>query len=199
MRIKFLTERPFGEKVRKWLISQGETIVDKGQELTIICYYARILPQSEIDEAPTLNFHPGYLPMYRGMHPQYWALVEDGPYGVTLHWVSKEVDCGPIIAQKKYNVLPTFIASDMDRISQKTIFELFKKWWPRIKKGTAPKRRQKGPSSRHLMKDIQKIHEFDASIVRRMRANTFDDTSYAYFIDKGKRIKFGIKFYEDTC
>ena len=29
MRIKFYTDRPFGVKVRNWLISRGEEIVDK--------------------------------------------------------------------------------------------------------------------------------------------------------------------------
>ncbi len=195
MRIKFLTERPFGEKVKKWLILQGDTIVEKNPELIISCYYGKIIKDFTV---PTINFHPGLLPMYRGMHPQYWALMEGGPYGVTLHWVVREVDCGPIIAQKKYKVEPTDIASDMDRKTQDAMFLLFTEWWGKIKNNKVVSREQRGPSSRHFKKDIKKIHKIDAKVIRQLRANTFDGTSYAYFMDKGKKIKVGVKFYEDT-
>lgn len=195
IKIKFLTQKPFGLKVKKWLKKQGAVFVNKGQDLTIICYYARILPQSEIDEAPTINFHPGYLPMFKGMHPQYWALINGGPYGVTLHWVTDKVDSGPIIGQTTYKVKPTYIASDMDRITQQTIFKLFKKCWPKIKNGTAPRIMQKGRSSYHFKKEINNINEFDHKIIRRLRVNTFHNRTYGYFIENGKKYYVGIKFF----
>lgn len=197
MRVKILTERSMGERVKKWLLSQGETIVDKNPELLIICYYGRILSDEELREAPmgTINFHPGLLPLNRGMHPQIWPLVDGSPAGVTLHWVTKEIDCGPIIAQKKFKVEPTDIVSDMDRKSQDTIFRLFKKMWPKIKSGKAPRMEQKGPSSRHYNRDIKTICEFDKATIGRLRACTYKDKSYGYFIDNGKKIYIGVKFY----
>jgi methionyl-tRNA formyltransferase len=196
IKVRFLTERLFGLKVKKWLGKQGVTFVDKGQDLTIICYSARILPQSEIDEAPTINFHPGYLPTFKGMHPQYWALINGGPYGVTIHWVTEKVDSGPIIGQKMYKIKPTFIGPDMDRITQKTIFQLFKECWPKIKNGTAPRIPQKGKSGHHFKKDINSINEFDHKIIRRLRVNTFKNKTYGYFIEDGKKYYIGIKFFK---
>lgn len=193
MTIKILTERPMGKKVKDWLISQGETIVEKNPDMVIICYYGKILKDLKV---PTINFHPGLLPINRGMHPQIWPLIDGSPAGVTLHWVTKEVDCGPIIAQKRIKVEPTDIVSDMDRKTQDTIFKLFKKWWPKIKSGKAPKIKQKGRSTRHLKKDIKTICEFDEKIIGRLRACTYDDKSYGYFINKRKKIYVGVKFYE---
>jgi phosphoribosylglycinamide formyltransferase-1 len=47
-----------------------------------------------------LNIHPSLLPAFRGLHPQARAL-EAGVRvsGATVHFVSEEMDAGPIIAQ----------------------------------------------------------------------------------------------------
>ena len=195
MKVKVLSERNMGFWVREFLMREGDTIVDKDQEFTIVCYYGKILTQKEIDEAPIINFHPGLLPMNRGMHPQIWPLFDGSPAGVTLHWLTKEVDCGPIIAQKRIKVEPTDTVTEMDEKTQEAIFELFKEWWPMIKSGKAPHKEQQGPSSRHYKRDIESLHEFDKSMIGRIRACTYNDRSYAYFRDHGKKIYFGIKFY----
>src|SRR5262249_23945855 len=54
-----------------------------------------------------LNIHPSLLPAFRGLHPQARA-VEAGVRitGATVHFVSEEMDAGPIIAQGAVPVLP---------------------------------------------------------------------------------------------
>ena len=54
-----------------------------------------------------LNIHPSLLPAFRGLHPQARAL-EAGVRvsGATVHFVSEEMDAGPIIAQGAVPVLP---------------------------------------------------------------------------------------------
>ncbi len=54
-----------------------------------------------------LNIHPSLLPAFRGLHPQARAL-EAGVHiaGATVHFVSEEMDAGPIIAQGAVPVLP---------------------------------------------------------------------------------------------
>lgn len=49
--------------------------------------------------APFINLHPGYAPFYRGVHTAYWALAnnEADRFGVTVHYVDKGLDTGPII------------------------------------------------------------------------------------------------------
>jgi len=51
------------------------------------------------------NLHKAYLPMYRGMAPNFHALRESAGYvGATLHVVDDGFDTGPIIVQSKLKV-----------------------------------------------------------------------------------------------
>lgn len=54
-----------------------------------------------------INIHPSLLPSYRGLDTHMRALA-DGVriHGCTVHFVSSEVDSGPIIAQAAVGVLP---------------------------------------------------------------------------------------------
>jgi phosphoribosylglycinamide formyltransferase-1 len=53
-----------------------------------------------------LNVHPSLLPSFPGLHPQQQA-IEHGVKisGVTVHFVTKELDAGPIILQRAVAVL----------------------------------------------------------------------------------------------
>ena len=54
-----------------------------------------------------LNIHPSLLPAFRGLHPQARALRAGVRVsGATVHFVSEEMDAGPIIAQGAVPVLP---------------------------------------------------------------------------------------------
>jgi phosphoribosylglycinamide formyltransferase-1 len=54
-----------------------------------------------------LNIHPSLLPAFRGLHPQAQALTAGVRLsGATVHFVSEEMDAGPIIAQGAVPVLP---------------------------------------------------------------------------------------------
>ena len=54
-----------------------------------------------------LNIHPSLLPAFRGLHPQAQALQAGVRVsGATVHFVSEEMDAGPIIAQGAVPVLP---------------------------------------------------------------------------------------------
>ncbi len=66
-----------------------------------------------------LNIHPSLLPAFRGLHPQARAL-EAGVRiaGATVHFVSEEMDAGPIIAQGAVPVLP---GDDEDALSARIL------------------------------------------------------------------------------
>lgn len=195
MRVRVLTERPMGQRVKKYLKSIGETLVEKDPEILIVCYYPRILKKEEFEKQPTINFHPGYLPFNKGMYPHIWPLFDGSPAGVTIHYVTEEVDSGPIIGQKKLQVKPTYTASEFEKITQNEIFELFKRVWPKVKKGYKGKA-QVGLGSHHFAKEISSMQEFDKDTMRRLAACTFTDRTYGFFMDGKKKVKVGIKFYE---
>lgn len=53
-----------------------------------------------------INIHGALLPKYRGRMPSFWVLAKgEEKTGVTIHYMSKKVDDGPIIIQKEVPIL----------------------------------------------------------------------------------------------
>lgn len=52
-----------------------------------------------------INMHPGKLPEYAGLHTHQWALLNDeSQFGSTLHWMTPEIDAGPIIYRETFPI-----------------------------------------------------------------------------------------------
>jgi len=54
----------------------------------------------ELSKNGYINTHPSILPYNRGKHYNFWSIVENSPFGVTLHLVDEGIDSGPVIAQR---------------------------------------------------------------------------------------------------
>lgn len=79
-------------------------------DLFISIFFNQIF-KADILKIPSLgvvNFHPAYLPTYRGVSPTFWVLAnKEKETGVTLHTIdNKEIDMGRIISQRKIKILP---------------------------------------------------------------------------------------------
>jgi phosphoribosylglycinamide formyltransferase-1 len=54
-----------------------------------------------------LNIHPSLLPRYRGLHTHRRALeAGDAEHGASVHFVTAELDAGPVVLQSKVPVVP---------------------------------------------------------------------------------------------
>ncbi len=78
-------------------------------DLVVLAGYMRIVSDIFINAFPRhiLNIHPSLLPLFKGLHPQQQALdagVKES--GCSVHWVTSELDSGPIVLQKSVPVLP---------------------------------------------------------------------------------------------
>jgi methionyl-tRNA formyltransferase len=75
----------------------------------IISSFAQIIRPSILN-IPTigiLNKHSGFLPKYRGVYPVFWArLSGETEIGVTVHFMAKKVDAGPIVCEQSVPMLP---------------------------------------------------------------------------------------------
>lgn len=72
--------------------------------LAILLSYGTMIPQEILDSFPLgiINIHPSLLPKYRGPSPVQTALLNgDQETGVSIMLLTKEMDAGPIIVQKK--------------------------------------------------------------------------------------------------
>ena len=67
----------------------------------------QIFKDSIINLAPKgcLNLHTALLPIYRGLMPTFWVLKNNEKYtGVSVFYVEKGIDSGPIVVQKKVEI-----------------------------------------------------------------------------------------------
>lgn len=91
--------------------------------VTLVCLagYMRILSTRFVETylGRLLNIHPSLLPAFPGLHPQRQALEAGVTIaGCTVHFVTPEVDAGPIIAQAAVPVLP---GDDEFRLSERIL------------------------------------------------------------------------------
>jgi methionyl-tRNA formyltransferase len=85
------------------------TLKDLAPELMVVTAYGRILTHEmlAIPSVGFLNVHASLLPRHRGAAPINWALIRgDEETGVTIMWVTYEVDTGPILLQKPVPIVP---------------------------------------------------------------------------------------------
>lgn len=72
-------------------------------DLTILAGFMRILTPIFTDNIKAINLHPSILPLFKGAHAindSFYSDMQVG--GVSVHWVSSELDAGEIIAQKSF-------------------------------------------------------------------------------------------------
>lgn len=84
--------------------------IDRFQpQLVVLAGFMRILTADFVHHyrGRLLNIHPSLLPKYQGLDTHRRAL-ENGEreHGVSVHFVTEELDGGPVIAQSRVNVLP---------------------------------------------------------------------------------------------
>lgn len=77
---------------------------DFGADLVVLAGFMRILTPVFVGafEGRLLNIHPSLLPKYKGLNTHQRALdAGDSEHGVSVHFVTAELDGGPVIAQAK--------------------------------------------------------------------------------------------------
>ncbi|AYA39980.1 phosphoribosylglycinamide formyltransferase [Xenorhabdus nematophila] len=73
-------------------------------DLVVLAGYMRILSSGFVQyyQGRLLNIHPSLLPKYPGLHTHQKAIENgDKEHGISIHFVTEELDGGPIILQAK--------------------------------------------------------------------------------------------------
>jgi phosphoribosylglycinamide formyltransferase-1 len=92
-------------------------------DLVCLAGYMRILSPSFCDELKhcLMNIHPALLPSFPGLHVQKKAIDWGARFsGATVHFVTADVDMGPIILQ---TVVPIFQDDTEDTLSERILKE----------------------------------------------------------------------------
>jgi methionyl-tRNA formyltransferase len=81
--------------------ARPEPGLDLGAHTVVVAAYGLLIPENVLDEGLWLNVHPSLLPRWRGAAPVERAIMAgDAETGVTIHRTVKELDAGPIAAQR---------------------------------------------------------------------------------------------------
>jgi methionyl-tRNA formyltransferase len=144
-----------------------------------------------------INIHLGYLPYNRGKNPNVWAIIDETPAGVTLHYIDENIDTGAIIAQTEIRVSSVDTGKSLyDKLVVESV-ELFKRTWPKLKKGSVKSRDQiQDNGTFHYGKHLRRLDVLNLDqkytgkeFINILRAKTFLPYPSAYFTDEeGKKV-----------
>ncbi|WP_107912759.1 phosphoribosylglycinamide formyltransferase [Luteibacter sp. OK325] len=84
-------------------------VADAGADLLVLAGFMRIIDASVVAdwEGRAINVHPSLLPKYRGLHTHRRCLeAGDAEHGASVHFVTAELDGGPVVAQARIAVRP---------------------------------------------------------------------------------------------
>jgi len=112
------------------------TAIDDYQaDLVVLAGFMRILTPKFVQhfQGRLLNIHPSLLPKYQGLNTHQRAIeAGDSVHGVSVHFVTEELDGGPVILQAK---VPVFEGDTADELASRVheqehrIYPLVVKWF----------------------------------------------------------------------
>lgn len=142
-----------------------------------------------------LNLHPAYLPYNKGWHTPSWAIIDQTPYGATLHFMSEELDAGDIIYQEEVSVLSHDTANSLYKKVLKKEFEVFIKSFEDLVKLQPNRIQQIIEGTSHVKKDLEEIQKIDLeknykgrdliNLLRGLTTNNVKES--AYFVENDQR------------
>lgn len=96
-------------------------IAASGAQWLVLAGFMRVLGGEAVRPwvGRIINIHPSLLPKYRGLHTHRRALeAGDHEYGVSVHFVTAELDGGPVIAQARLPIEP---GDDEQRLAERLL------------------------------------------------------------------------------
>jgi len=98
----------FADRAR-WNQALGEALAVSGAGLVVLAGFMKVLDPGVVRHwaGRMLNIHPSLLPKYRGLHTHRRVLeAGDAFHGTSIHFVTEELDGGPIVLQARIPVGP---------------------------------------------------------------------------------------------
>jgi phosphoribosylglycinamide formyltransferase-1 len=106
-----------------------------GADCVVLAGFMRILTPEFVDSftGKLVNIHPSLLPKYKGLNTHQRAIDNgDKEHGVSVHFVTPELDGGPVIIQSRVPVFEDDTASDLaERVQEqeRRIYPLVLSWF----------------------------------------------------------------------
>lgn len=199
-----------GAGIRVCVFDSEKNVLDRIEghiELGILAWWPKIL-KTPLLEAPKLGFintHPSLLPHNRGKHYNFWALVEQVPFGVTLHRVDSGVDAGDIVYQEPIDYDWSDTGETLYIKAQAAMLELLKKTYPVLRTGRFTAKPQNlAAGSFHRASELESASKIDLDanyrardLLNLLRARTFEAHPGCWFEEDGNQYYLSIKIRKD--
>lgn len=99
-------------------------------DLVVLSGYMKIIPEDIVREyqGKIINIHPSLLPKYPGLDT-YKKVIDnnDEKHGVSIHFVTEELDGGPIILQGQFNISEGLTKKELEGFTHQLEYEIFPK------------------------------------------------------------------------
>ena len=150
----------------------------------------------------TINTHPSFLPHYKGKDPNFWSILKNGPYGVSIHKVNEKIDSGDILFRQKINKINYDVdAKKLYKISQRSLIKLFKDKYRYLRENFNSIKTVKNKKSNiYYRKDMINFSKINLNkkykakyIINLLRDKNFPPYSGVLFNDGGKTYNINIK------
>lgn len=172
-------------------------------DLGVLAWWPKIISPALIamPEYGFINTHPSLLPYNRGKHYNFWALVEQVPFGVSLHYVDEGIDSGDVVAQ---SLIPYDWEDTGETLYAKaghTMVDLFKAVYPKLRAQELPRIKQcLSWGSLHYASEIEPASKVDLDktyrardLINLLRARTFSGHPACWFEDDGATYEIRIE------
>ena len=116
-------------------VALGQLISDFTPDLVVLAGFMRILTPSLVQKfkGKMLNIHPSLLPKYQGLNTHQRAIdANDAEHGVSVHFVTEELDGGPVVCQARVPILPDDTAESLAKrvhMQEHKLYPLVVKWF----------------------------------------------------------------------
>ena len=177
--------------------SEGKEIFSKLDiDIILLAWWPYLIPESIFTQAKVacLNFHNSLLPFNRGKHPNFWSIVEQVEYGVSIHHVTRGIDDGGIAFQTRIPITWEDSGKTLYEKGKRAIVDLFKEHFEEIRSLKIPRIPQDlKRGSFHLSSELENASRIDLEksytardLLNLLRARTFPPYPAAWFLDDGQ-------------
>ena len=120
--VEIVSYKAFSDK-DKYENALLSVLVRYNPDLVVLAGYMRLLGKKIVDSynGRMMNIHPSLLPAFQGLHAQRQALMYGTKIaGCTVHFVTHDMDAGPVIVQRAVRVLDD---DDEESLSERILIE----------------------------------------------------------------------------
>ena len=161
MNVGLLTARPLGWAIREFVAADPDVKITDCRHIAtgwwgtagvdldyttfepvdffISVLWPDIIKPDALEAHHYINLHPAPLPEYRGCNSYAHAIINgEDEYGVSLHYMDKGIDTGPLIRVDRFPILPDDTGRSLYDRAQIKALEMFESEWKALRGGLPP-------------------------------------------------------------